>query len=470
MNTTQFLRTLLGRLAGVTHGGARDMYQAFGYDRVPSIDRFVSTYQRNGIANRILRAYPKATWRDQPVIRDEKGDSAQKEGEDGKVNKNYSPFVEAVEDFFEKKRVMHYMERVDRMAGVGQFSILVMGFAGEVKMADPLTEKAKLIYLQPYGEQHVTISQYETNPTDPRFGMPVLYNVQQKQVIGGGNAAGISFSVHHSRVLHVADNLEENEVFGVPRLLPVLNWLTDLEKVVGAGAETFWLNSRQGMSLSADKDANISEGQIEDLKKQAEEFENQLRRIIATQGVTASALNANVADPKPNIDTLLDLISGSTGIPKRILIGSERGELGGDADENNWGQRIEERRKDFAYPVMLRPFVEKMIATDNLPMPNGEFWIEAPDSASLSPEKKADIMLKRAQTLATYANSPTAELIVPRQEFRTDYLEMTPESEYEIETEEPIDETDPEAADQFAKRGGQDGETTDEVATEDAAA
>lgn len=467
MNATQFIRTLLGRLAGVSHGGARNSYQAFGYDAQPSMERFLSTYQRNGIANRIVRAYPKATWRDQPVIRDEKGDSAQKQGEDGKENKNYSPFVEAVEDFFEEKRVMHYMERVDRMAGIGQYGILVMGFAGEGQMSDPLeSANAKLIYLQPYGEQHTTISKYELDQNNARFGMPDIYSVRQQQVIGSGNAAGVTFSVHHSRVLHVADNLEENETFGMPRLLPALNWLMDLEKVVGSGAETFWLNSRQGMSLSADKDANLSKEDIEDLKKQAEEFENQLRRIIATQGVTASALNANVADPKPNIETLLDLISGTTGIPKRILIGSERGELGGDADENNWGQRIEERRKDFAYPVMLRPFIQQMIDTGNLPTPQGKWWIETPDSASLSPEKKAEIMLKKTQALATYANAPTAETIVPPQEFRTDFLEMTPESEYEVEDLEPLDENNPETRDQFAKRGaGED----DEAETEKAA-
>jgi uncharacterized protein len=463
MNLAQYTRILLGRLAGITHGGTRDMYQSFGYTRAPTIENFLSTYQRNGIANRILRAYPKATWRDQPVIRDEKGDSAQKEGKDGKANKNYSPFVEAVEDFFEKKRIMHYMERVDRMGGVGQYSILVMGFAGEANMTDPLgTEKAKLIYLQPYGEQHVSISRYETNPNDPRFGMPVTYSVQQKQVIGSGNAAGVSFSVHHSRVLHVADNLEENEVFGMPRLLPVLNWLTDLEKVVGAGAETFWLNSRQGMNLNIDKDANIDKEELAAMKEQAVEFENQLRRMLTTRGVDAQVLNANVADPKPNIDTLLDLISGATGIPKRILIGSERGELGGDADENNWGQRIEERRKDFAYPTILRPFLVKMIETGNLPKPQGQFWIEAPNAASLSPEKRADIALKKSQALATYANSPTAETIVPPQEFRTDFLEMTPESEYEIEELEPIDERNPEAVDQFDKRGAGEGDDVDQ--------
>src|ERR1044072_8250617 len=121
--------------------------------------------------------------------------------------------------------------------------------------------------------------------------------------------------VHWSRTIHISEFLDDNDVIGVPRLLPIFNNLKDLEKVVGGSAETFWLNANRGLALWADKEANLSEADIATMKKQAEEFEHQLRRSLVGAGMTAQVLGSDPPDPKPNVETLLDLIPGGCGVP-----------------------------------------------------------------------------------------------------------------------------------------------------------
>lgn len=438
------VRNTMARMFGQTHGGVRDTYAAFGYPQILTPEDFFRMYLRNGVASRVIRAYPQATWRDYPLIRDEQGDSSKPQTK-GKVNASFSKFVKSVEDFFDLHDVMHYLERADRLSSIGRFGILIMGFDDGGDLSTPLPPgQHKLKYLSAYGEPRAGIESYEKDQNSERYALPTMYTVKPESSLSGSTTTvqPMAFRVHHSRVIHLAEFLDENEVLGTPRLMPVYNHIQDLEKVVGSGAETFWLNARGGMSIQADKDATIDEKVLENMKQQAEEFEHQLRRIIALQGATAQMLTQTVADPKPNVEASLQLIAGGSAIPLRILIGSERGELSSEQDENNWAARIDERQKGYATPKLLNPFVQRMIDTGNIIRPSVSWWVEWPSSASLSPVQEADVKFKKTQALTSYANAPGASLIVPEQEFRTEFLGLPPESDYDLPEEEEIDETD----------------------------
>jgi uncharacterized protein len=435
-------RNRLAAFLGFSHGGARDLYQVFGYEREPDARSLYAIYLRNDVASRIVRAFPQATWREIPVIRDEAGDSSEK-------GESYSAFTEAAENFFEEHKVLHYLERADRLASIGRFGILVFGFQDGKATSEPLTKgKHNLLYLSPYPETGVQVATWDTNPKSPRFGLPETYNVQTGSLSAGSTAPSKAMLVHWSRVVHISEFLDDNDTYGVPRLLPVLNRLKDLEKVVGGSAETFWLNANRGLALFAAPEASLGEDDVKELKKQADEFQHQLRRHLVGSGMTAQVLGSDVPDPKPNVETLLDLIAGATGIPKRILIGSERGELSSAQDENNWAARIDERRKHYAGPMILRRVVQLLIDTENLPKPKGKWWTDWEETDTQNPVDAATIAVSKSNALATYANAPGAEFIVPRQEFRRDILGLPPESEYALPEElaplpeeEPIEET-----------------------------
>ena len=411
--------------------GARDLWRQVGYPEIVTPEDYWKRYRRDGIANRIVKAYPSACWRAGAVVRDDRG-AGQKE-----ADKDFSPFALAWFQLEQVMQVYHHLERADRLARVGQYSILVMGFQDGKDMREPLEGQADLTFLSAYPEHMVTINQWETDASNPRYGLPVLYTVQVNQLSDRGAKQVVprsSFTVHHSRVIHVAENTDDNDVFGEPSLRPVWNHLLDLEKVVASSAETFWLNARGGMAIEAASDstgmATFSPEQIEAMRKQAQDYEDQLRRVMALEGATVKLLTTNVADPKPNIETLQALIAGTTGIPQRILFGSERGELASSQDENSWESRVDERRQSFCGPNLLEPFIAKMVETGNLIPANGDWWVEWPQASAASPEKEATIAGLRAQAVATYSNS-AADTVVAPQEFRQ-WLGLAPDSDFDL--------------------------------------
>lgn len=444
LNAFDAMRERLGYLMGTSHAGKRNLWQSFGYPQTLTIDDYERMYRRNDIASRIVQAFPQATWREKPTFSDADGNSDMQYNEDGAENENYSPFVESVWAFLDKTRALQYLERVDRLSGIGHFGVLLIGYNdGAPNLAAPLVAKnADIVYMSAYSEKYAKIESFEQQRTSPRYGLPLYYTLTTGgQQIPGQSLQRQNVRVHWSRVMHVAEFLDENEIYGTPRLESIYNRLMDLEKVVGSSAETFWLNSRGGLSLMADKDAQISTETLADMKEQADEWEHQLRRTIAMQGVTAQMLSTIVADPKPNVETLLQIIAGAKGIPMRILTGSERGELASSQDENNWNARIDERQNNHATPNMLRPFIQRAIETGNVIRPaNDEWWVEWPDSAALSPEKAAEINRNRTTALKDYLSAAGAEDVVPIAEFRQEFLGLPPQTSF-MEEEDEYDET-----------------------------
>jgi len=431
------IRDRISSFLGVTHQGQRDTYKQFGYPQALTPELLWSMYLRNGIGNRIVRTYPRATWRKAPIVWDGTWNSPELK------SPSFSPFSASVDKLFNVHKAMTYFERADRVSGIGRYGLLVMGFRDGQQMDRPLEPgKHPLLYLAAYGELNIDVNQWDTDTTSPRYGLPTLYTCRTGSISSivstGQTSHKKSFTVHHTRVLHLAEVLDEDEVYGTPRLVPVYNWLQDLEKTAGASAETFWFNSRPGLSMSADKEANYSAEAIADMKTQVVEYEHQLRRIFALQGINVSELTAPVADPGPNIEKLLDLIAGTCEIPKRILIGSERGELSSSQDENNFAARVQERSINYAGPYILKPFVQRMIETQNVEQPDGEWGIEWPN-AGQTPEQAANVGLTRSNTLRNYVTAPGADVIVPPNEFRREFLNLPAEPE-DLPGEEPLDE------------------------------
>ena len=439
MSSTDLLaRRQLAGMLGVSFEGDRDIYEVCGYPKILKPVDFVALYERNDIASRIIRAFPQATWRHPPALHD------------GEEENTESPFCEAWYDLCEEKRIYSYLERADRLSGIGEFSVLFMGFADGLNADQPLvSNKAPLLYLAPYSQTNISIAQWDTDVKSARFGFPVMYTLQRGATVAGGAGMSASINVHHTRVLHIAEYLEDNEVLGTPRLMSVFNRFRDLEKVVGGSAEIFWLYARNIVVGKVDSDAKFTEKAKEETEAQIDELMHQLRSYVIAQGIDFKNFQGASPTPQEVVNVILDLIAGAVGIPKRILVGSERGELSSDQDENNWAERIEERRTHFAMPFILRPFIQKLIDTGNLPAPSGEWWIDWPSGVSVSEEKKADIAMKKAQAAATYANSPGSQELISPAEMRAS-LGYDPEEMPEYEElpdieEAPLEEEEEEA-------------------------
>ena len=141
-----------------------------------------------------------------------------------------------------------------------------------------------------------------------------------------------------------------------------------------------------------------------------------------------------ISDPSNHVSILLDLIAGTTGIPKRILIGSERGELASTQDETAWNSRVDERRRNYAEPMILRPFIDRLIDLSVLPEPKGGYVIDWPSIFAPSEETQAKIAETKAKALNAYMLAPGADMILPPAMFLKLILGLTDEQVLEAES------------------------------------
>ncbi len=411
-NNTLLNRMSIAYAAGKLFAGKRDLYDVLGYQPNPDINNYYAKYLRQDIAHRIISAYPDAVWTRQPSVQEDEN------------RQNQTDFEKAFTDFAKQKRLFNYLNRLDKLACIGQYSVLLIGLRDGVDLRQPAGQVNgidDILYLIPYSESNAEIQEYEEDVQNERYGLPKFYTLRSGGYTNGkGNAApSKSLHVHHSRVLHVSEDLLENEVFGTPRLQSVINRLDDLEKVVGGSAEIFWINGRGGLNLNADKDTVFENP--EKLEEHAENYIHQLTRILKTKGIDVRTLELGIHDPDKHVSVILDLIAGATGIPKRILVGSERGELASTQDEGNWMSRVEERRDTFCEPMMLRPFIDRMMEHGALPTVK-EYEIIWPKLVAASEDSKATVALKKSQAINTYVNGLGADMIIPPKQFVEDIL------------------------------------------------
>jgi len=222
--------------------------------------------------------------------------------------------------------------------------------------------------------------------------------------------------------------LLESETYGEPALKCIFNRLIDLERIVGGSGEMFWRGARPGYQGEVDKDFTVTDTMRQLLEAQLDEFENNLRRFMINEGISLKALETQVADPRNHVLVQLQMISAETGIPIRILIGSERGELASTEDKTTWLELVQTRQEDYMEMQILRPFIERCIDYGVLPKPGRrDYQIIWPDLFSPSEKERAEIGKIRASALQSYLNNPKAPLVVPPEIFYEFMLGLTNE-------------------------------------------
>lgn len=338
------------RQAGVTFGGKRDVYNVLGYPAALDVQDYRGRYQRGGVARRIVDAFPSATWsRDVRVVDDpDPGEETE--------------FETAVVELLTRLDAWRRLQRADRLARLGHYGVLIIGATGELEDELPPTLSADdVLYLTPLAEDRATIHEFELDPRSPRFGLPITYRVVLGSPSGtvGSSLNTLTRLAHWSRVVHVVEDTEEDEVFGEPALRAVWNYLEDLDKLVGGGSEAAWRNMDRGLHFDIDPNVQLSDEEVQAMRDQVDEFTHNLSRVVSTTGGRLTPLGTSIASFGPNVDTVLKLISATTGIPVRILTGSERAELASTQDRTNFADRVAERREDFATPV-TRQLVDKI--------------------------------------------------------------------------------------------------------------
>lgn len=405
---------LLGQL-GMSYGTDRNMYETLGYPSDVSLTDYYTQYIRQDIAKAIIDRPSATTWSGEILLLESR-------------EKDETPAEEAWKELCNRLMLKNKFQRLDRLTCLSTYGVFLLGLS-DVKSSEgferPVTGKnLELLYVKPFDALDAEILAYETNSNNPRYGMPLLYSIT---VSTPNKQSSQVLRVHHSRVIHVVWDALKDEIVGTPLLLSVFNRLKDLEKLIGGSAEMFWRGARPGYQGKIDPDYQMTDTMQENLKDQIDEYEHNLRRIIVNEGMSLDALASQVADPTNHVDVQIQMISAVTGIPKRILTGSERGELSSAQDQAQWYGLISERRKEFAEPKILRPFIDKCIEYGVLPSPTEDYSIQWEDIFTTSDKAKADVGHVRSMALTQYASQPLAAAVVPPQAFFEFFLGLTQE-------------------------------------------
>jgi uncharacterized protein len=426
-------RAMLSGRLGMQFGGNRDLYSSFGYIQEPNIGDYKNLYKRQGLATRAVEKFSNDTWNQPAVLID--GDSRS-----DSIEEDATQFVKDWVDLTERVRVWQVLRQADVMCGFGRYSLIFIGAPGQT-YAEPAGNKL-ISYLAAYDEGQSEIVQYIRDTKSPEYGMPEFYNISFNNDGTMMDNPGGS-KVHYSRAIHVAEDRMGSRVFGRPRLERIINRLFDLEKVTGGGAEAAWLAVFKGMLFLAKDGAQLpakgSEG-ANYLDEQINKLMHRVQRYATLEDVEVHDLGVQEVNVRNIFDVLTDDLAGSLGIPKRILFGSERGELASSQDKVEWNGVINSRRTNFAEPDILRPFVRWCITHKVVAAPtSGRFQIEWADVYPMTKLDKAEYSLK----LATGANSVTGgvpEMAYDVNEWRADN-DLPPRTEEELaELEEKQEE------------------------------
>lgn len=380
--TSLMNRSRFGLGGGITFGGKRDLYEALGYQRFLTVNDYRARYARNGVAARIVEAKPQDTFR---------GGGDLIETQDVSV---VTQFEDAWYDLDRRLRVWPTFQRADILSGLGQYAIILLGAPG--KMDEPLEKCAPgdLKYIQVYAQDDAPVAEYDTNEYSERFGLPVYYTVNRTAsklfTQGTTSSTTLGKRVHFSRVIHVAETLEDR-TFAPPRLERVWNLLDDLEKVTGGGAEAFWKRADAGMQISLDPTMDLEPEELTRMQQETDDYIHGLKRVVRTRGVDMKQLGSDVANIGPSAEAIIAQLSAATGIPQRILMGSEQAKLAAIQDRTNWDERIEARRAEYAEPFIVRPFIDRMIALGVMPEPKEKWTIGWSQVRTMDDGEKADL-------------------------------------------------------------------------------
>lgn len=381
-------------LFGISKDGKRNINEVYGYQPTLSFDHFYSMYSRGGIAARIINCVPRSCWRDGVQLIDNDEKILEKEI---KILERYG-------------KMSSKLERADIMNRIGKFSVLYVGVPDGLKPEEPLGKsrpnRLKEVYFAPYAEDGVEIVKWESDITSPRYGQPLIYQLQVQS--RGDNDKAIMVQpilVHHTRVVHLAEGLLDNEIEGIPALQPVFNALEDLAKVTGGSAEAYFRNARNRFAMEVDPKFNsqLTDAVKTQMEEEAQRFQNDWQDFIRSAGMVIKPLPTTFSDPLNAAKICWQVVSGTTGIPIRILSGEGAGQLAGNEDKESYNQLITDRKElycgDWAMNVMTILSNAKMI---ELPESAEILW-STPEV--LSDTEKATNSSAKASALASVASA-----------------------------------------------------------------
>ena len=405
----------------------RDIDAECDYPKNPGIQDYVDLYRRDPVARRVVECMPMECSQVQQEVY---------EDEDARVTTNFEKYFHDLghqlrgEDSWyddeEYSPFWDYITRVDIASKIGQYGVILIVTDDKMPLSQPAERAAKkgvpprkLKYMRIFPEHLAQITQYEKDPTSPRFGYPDMYRLSFNDPtaqLGGSGLPITTQDVHWTRIVHITDNsASANEIFANPEMESVLNPILDCRKVRGGSGEMYWQGAFPGLSFETHPSlgGDVLLDKVS-LRRAYKDYLAGLQRALMTSGLTVKSIAPQVVDPTPQIRAQIEAICIAKGIPLRIFLGSERGELASDQDQRAWNNRVRRRHRHYIIPKITIPLLDRLIWLGVLPIPASGFYkVSCPDIDSQSPAEKAQVANQLVTTLSTYIKGGVQHVLPP---------------------------------------------------------
>lgn len=432
-NSALTSRAQVAQRLNTQFGGKRDMAEALGYPNDPGYADLYNLYQRDGMAARIVDCVSDETWRKAPVILD----GALRSDLPADVGK--SKFLKDFDDLVKDHDLWTLFSDADAICGYSRFAAILLGLPGN--MSAP-AKKGKIKYLNALDEGQIEVVDVDSDSKSPRFGQPVMYRLKPASN-GEQGTSQTSQLVHWSRVIHIREGRGRSPIYGKPRLYRLIDRLYDLAKVVGGGSEAFWLAVFRGMAFLAREGSDLPRAdtpEFEQMQDDIEEYIHGLNRYMQLQGVDVQDLGGSAVDGNGQFQVIVACLAGIASIPKRILIGSELGQLASTQDDKNFADTIAGRQTRFAEVRILRAFIDRLISLGIISAPQApRYAVKWLSLFELNPVEKSTQAVNVANALSTMTGGVPDDAMTVS-DFTQTYLDYELPAAPEIQNDQ-VDQT-----------------------------
>lgn len=410
--TNVMRRSLNTMFPGQFLGAKHNHYADFGYPDVVTQDLLRHMYRRNSLAKAVVKKTVDKVWQDTPRFVESTATHAET-----KLEADIRQHLATI-------RGWQMLKDSNARSLVSGWSATILLFEDGKALSEPVDTMpgANIEFLAgmlPVWRDQLKANAWVEDENSPHYGAPTMYTFTEKSqwadagVDTASNKPSRVVNVHPDRVLIWSP---DGMPYGTSVLEACYNDLLDIEKISGAGGEAFWKNSKGGsvlklaegteiQQLLKDMGATDQTNLIDKMNQQLDDFAKGLDKALILQNMELENPTVDLPSPEHFRRGPLENLSAATGIPVKVLVGSQTGERASTEDAREWAQTCMSRRHDLTHPT-LTALVERLESFGLLP--EHDWHVYQPDLTEATQAQKvvnssamADIDQKSGTTVFT---------------------------------------------------------------------
>lgn len=316
------------------------LWQDFGYPDFVEFYMHWHMYRRNGLAGRVIKLPTTICWLTNPWVEENREDDSEDKTE----------YEKAFERLCDDLMIWSNMQDGDLQQRVGRYSGLIFTVRDGKPKSKPLGKirTDQIVRIQPVFEGQLIPGDIELDRKNERYGLPTTYSFQSGNVGNRNERNTDGGTIHWTRVLILSEDAFGSEIYGVPALEGIFNALLNWQKTQGASAEGLWRQAAQRFVLQAAGDTESQEYSPEELSALGEMVADMFAGFDAIPAVgnyELKGLNTGtIPNPAPTAETCLQEVSAGSGIPAKMISGTQTGVKAADEDTKFYFKEMQSRR------------------------------------------------------------------------------------------------------------------------------